>query len=87
VFEQELQAIWASLAARDLLALYQHQTNRKGTPWLEPKREQFERALSLSRGSARVAKAPAIARDVALIYASKAGRGRPTHSQVSERER
>ena len=81
VLEQELEPIWATLGAGDLLALYQHQTNRNGTPWLEPKRQQFERALSLSPGSARLAKAPAIASDVALIYASKSGRRRKPAQQ------
>ena len=74
VLEHELQAVWASIRTRDVLALYQHQTNRNGSPWLDPKRLQFERALSLPPGRAKVARAPAIARDVALIYASKAGR-------------
>jgi hypothetical protein len=75
VLEQELQAIWTCLRPHDILALYQHQTNRNGTPWLEPKRRQFEIALSLSPGSAKVARAPEIARDVALIYISRARRG------------
>jgi hypothetical protein len=81
VLEQELQSIWASLGPRDLLALYQHQTNRNGTPWLEPKRQQFERALSLPAGAAKVARAPEIARDVVLIYSSRARHGKEPAQQ------
>lgn len=87
VLEQELQALWARLGPRDILALYQHQTNRNGSPWLGPKRVQFERVLSLPTGHAKVAKAPGIARDVALIYGSRVGIRARTAQRIAPDER
>ncbi len=55
----------------EVLVFYQHQTNRSGQTWLEPKLEQFERAIGLAPGTAKVAKASAIAVDVAFFYAKK----------------
>ena len=69
VLETELKTIWDSLYTGDTLVLYQHQTNRKGEEWMGPKREQFEKALGLRPGDARVACSLPIARDVAFIYA------------------
>ena len=53
---------------------YQHQTNRKGTPWIEPKKEQFERVLGVRQGSAKLARAAGIARDVAFFFIEKNGK-------------
>jgi hypothetical protein len=52
------------------MVLYQHQTNRKGEPWITTKRAQFARALE---GQAEVheATSPEIARDVAFFWAVK----------------
>ncbi len=72
VLESELRAIWCALRPGDLLVFYQHQTNRDGSPWIEPKREQFEAALALPEGMVKLARAPAIARDVAFFYCTKA---------------
>lgn len=71
VLTSEITAIWREMAVRDVLVLYQHQTNRSGSPWIEPKRVQFESALGLMPGSAKVARAPKIARDVAFFFAEK----------------
>jgi hypothetical protein len=57
--------------AGDVLVLYQHQTNRAGTPWVVPKRRQLERALELPTGVAKVARALEIAKDVAFIFCRK----------------
>jgi hypothetical protein len=73
VLNREIAALWAELKAGDVLVLYQHQTNRNGQPWIEPKKAQFEQAIGLAPGSAKVAKSEQIARDVAFIYAQKAG--------------
>ncbi len=71
VLEQELAKIWIILRPGDLIVFYQHQTNRNGAAWIEPKKEQFERALSISAGTAKLARAPKIAPDVAFFYAEK----------------
>jgi hypothetical protein len=54
VLESELAEIWSAMRPRDVLALYQHQTNRNGAPWIEKKKSQFERALEIVQGSAKL---------------------------------
>lgn len=71
VLDEELARIWSCMRQGDVLVVYQHQTNRAGDPWIEHKREQFEDALSLPRGSAHIASGSSIARDVALFYRAK----------------
>lgn len=71
VIESEVGTIWRALLSGDVLAFYQHQTNRNGTPWIEPKKAQFERALGVRAGAAKLARAPGIARDVAFFYMEK----------------
>jgi hypothetical protein len=73
VLNREVAALWAELTAGDVLVLYQHQTNRNGQPWIEPKKEQFEQAIGVARGSTKVARSEQIARDVVFFYAQKAG--------------
>lgn len=74
VLESEIAEIWRALRSGDVMAFYQHQTNRNGTPWIEPKKAQFERALGVRQGSVKVARAPRIARDVAFYYIEKKGK-------------
>jgi hypothetical protein len=71
VLNTELSAVWNALQPGDVLVFYQHQTNRSGQPWVEPKKEQFERALGVPAGTAKTSKAESIARDVAFLYALK----------------
>jgi hypothetical protein len=73
VLEWELAAIWHEMRAGDVLVLYQHQTNRDGTPWVEKKKTQFEQALKIDEGSARMARAVEIVRDVAFVFVEKNG--------------
>jgi hypothetical protein len=73
VLESELAEIWCHLIPGDILVFYQHQTNKKGEPWIEQKREQFENALGLARGVAKVAVGSTIASDVAFFYCRKEG--------------
>jgi hypothetical protein len=68
VLESELREVWQAMSPGDLLTLYQHQTNRSGNPWAEPKRLQLETALGLPAGSAKIAQGPSIARDVVFLY-------------------
>jgi hypothetical protein len=75
VLESELVAIWDQMCAGDVLLFYQHQTNRDGTPWVAPKKAQFERALKIDAGSAKMARAIEIARDVAFFFVEKDGPG------------
>ena len=73
VLESELAEIWRTLRLGDVLAFYQHQTNRNGTPWIEPKKAQFERALGVGNGSAKLAQGKGIARDVAFFFIRRNG--------------
>jgi len=74
VLDSELAEIWRELRHGDVLVLYQSQTNKKGLPWIEPKRVQFERALGLPPGGPKVACAPKVARDVAFFFCRKVGK-------------
>lgn len=71
VTDAEVRQFWSALAPRDLLVLYQHQTNRNGSEWIEPKREQFAAAIAVPSSLVKVARGESIARDVAFFYASK----------------
>jgi hypothetical protein len=71
VLATELVGIWRALTAGDFLVLYQHQTNRDGTEWIEPKKRQFEQALQCSEVKAKIAQAPGIASDVAFFFVEK----------------
>ncbi len=73
ILDSEVATVWAELKAGDVLVFYQHQTNRNGQPWIAPKKEQFERAIGLPPGSAKLAKSEKIARDVVFFYCQKAG--------------
>ena len=55
----------------DVLVFYQHKTNRNRQPWIEPKRVQFEHALGLESGEAKLAWGPTIVCDVAFFYCHK----------------
>jgi hypothetical protein len=74
VLDSELSEIWEALRSDDIMVFYQHQTNRGGTSWIEPKKAQFERALGVREGSSKVARAPGIAPDVAFFYIQKNGK-------------
>ena len=80
VLDSEARAVWDTLSPGDVLVMYQHQTNRNNSPWIEPKRIQFERALGVADGSSKVAQAPEIARDVVLLFALKDYKGQAAHS-------
>jgi hypothetical protein len=45
VLDAEVGKIWDVLTPGDITVFYQHQTNRSGAPWIEPKKAQLERAL------------------------------------------
>lgn len=55
VFGSEVAEIWGEILPGDLIVFYQHQTNRKGEPWIDKKREQFEKALGLPVPDVKVA--------------------------------
>jgi hypothetical protein len=71
VLETEVREIWPSLKRFDMLALYQHQTNMAGKPWVEPKRSQLANALRVPIEAIKIASAPKVARDVVLFYLQK----------------
>ena len=71
VLDAEARAIWEQLKANEVFAFYQHQTNRKGKPWVEEKRTQLERAIDVEKGAVLVGQSPAIAKDVVIFFAIK----------------
>jgi hypothetical protein len=72
VRNEEAKAYWNILKHLDVLALYQHQTNRNGEAWEEPKRMQFEDAIGVPHGVVKTGRGLHVARDVVLFYAQKA---------------
>jgi len=71
VLEAELWEIWHALRRGDLLALYQHETNKAGRPWIEDKQAQFEKAIGLKPGGSKLALGKNIARDVAFFFSQR----------------
>jgi hypothetical protein len=72
VLSSEARAIWKAMKHGDVFALYQHQTNRAGQPWIEPKQGQLAEALGIPMEQVKVAGGPAIAQDVAFLGLSQA---------------
>ena len=72
VRDAEAGAIWKGMKKGDVFVFYQHQTNRSGQPWIEPKREQLAMALGVKRNAIRVAYAPEIANDVVIFFTQRA---------------
>lgn len=72
VLNEEAKEYWESLKTGDILAVYQHKTNRNGKSWKEPKRVQFEKVIGVSRGTVKMGWSPKLANDVVLFYLLKA---------------
>jgi len=76
VLESEARTIWQSLKPEDVFVFYQHQTNRRGEPWIEEKKTQLEGALGVEPGFLKVAhRLPprrTIAPDVVFYFGQKA---------------
>jgi hypothetical protein len=72
VLESELKQIWKEIVREDdVLVFYQHKAGRKkGESWIRPKKEQFECALGLPKGAAKIARGKA-ATDVVFFFAQK----------------
>lgn len=71
VLESEAKTIYDNLIKGDVFVFYQHQTNRNGRPWIEPKREQLARALNVDLSNLKIAYGKLIAGDVAFYYCTK----------------
>jgi hypothetical protein len=71
VLNHELNVIWKSLSAGDVLVIYQHKTAMNNEPFIEPKILQFVNAIGIPREHAKFAYSPRIARDVAFFFAQK----------------
>jgi len=71
VLDSEAYETWTHLNSNEVLAFYQHQTNRAGKPWIEPKRVQLERAIQASPNTVLVAQGPRIANDVVIFFGVK----------------
>jgi hypothetical protein len=72
VLGSEVLEIWNAMKKGDVFAFYQHQTNRAGKPWIEPKRDELAVALSVTSAEVKTASGPAIAPDVVFFYTQKA---------------
>lgn len=72
VLGTEARAIWNAMKVGDVFAFYQHQTNRAGQPWIEPKRLQLAQALGVAEPAIKIASGPDIAQDVVFFYVQKA---------------
>jgi hypothetical protein len=72
VLNDEASAIWNNMKSGDVFVFYQHQTNRAGQPWIEPKRNQLAEALHLQPDAVKMAQAPDIANDVVFFFSQKA---------------
>lgn len=72
VLGSEAQAIWDVMKSGDVFAFYQHQTNRAGQPWIEPKRLQLAQAIGVPEQALKIASGPDIAQDVVFFYVEKA---------------
>jgi hypothetical protein len=72
VLGTEARAIWDVMKKGDVFVFYQHQTNRNGQPWIEPKKLQLADALGIASDTVKEATAPEIAIDVVFFYAQKA---------------
>ena len=71
VLDSEVKQIWNAMKNYDILVFYQHQTNRNGQPWIEPKRDQLARAIGIENNAVKIAKSDSIARDVVFYYLAK----------------
>lgn len=71
VLEGEVRAVWDRLKEGDVLAFYQHRTNRNSQPWIEPKREQLARAIGVETNQVSVASGPRIAGDVVIFFCQR----------------
>ena len=71
VLRDEANAIWHGMKYGDIMVFYQHQTNRNGTPWIEPKKSELATALDVKTADIKIASGPSIARDVVFYYIQK----------------
>jgi hypothetical protein len=71
VLNKEAKDFWDTLKLSDVLAFYQHQTNRNGEPWEEAKRVQFEKAIGVPKGAVKIGHGKRLAGDVVVFYAQK----------------
>ena len=72
VLNSEAKAIWRAMKGDDVFAFYQHQTNRAGQPWIEPKQRQLAAALGIQIEALKVASGQSIANDVVIFYTQRA---------------
>jgi hypothetical protein len=80
VLKPEVHAIWKAMKAGDVLAFYQHQTNRAGREWIKPKRNELANALAVPTAEIKIAKGSPVRlpkptvnlpQDVVIFYTRK----------------
>lgn len=71
VTNQEISSFWAAIKHNWVLVFYQHQNNKNGDPWIEPKRIQFAAAANIPLELVRLAYSPKLANDAVFFFALK----------------
>jgi hypothetical protein len=72
VLGSELAEIWGALSLGDVLVLYQHKTNRRNdSDWIQDKKTQFERALKVQQGKAKIGLEKSKNVNVVFFFAEK----------------
>ena len=80
VLASEATAVWTRMKPLDVLAFYQHQTNRNGQPWIKPKQCQLAKAIGVQVQEVKTAQASAnphskqtvrLPQDVVIFYIQK----------------
>ncbi len=71
ILNEEVKLIWKEMKSGDVLACYQHQTNRNNEPWVSQKQDQLASALGIECQIVKIAEAPEIAKDVVIMFVLK----------------
>lgn len=71
VLNHEIRTLWNMIPQGWIIVFYQHQTNRSGQPWIEPKRKQLADALEMPLDEVKTASGYSIASDVVFFFTTK----------------
>ena len=71
---EDALGLFKAMEPNDIFVLYQHQTNRNGKPWIEPKRQELCSALGeikINSDDVKIARGKDIASDVVFYFLQK----------------
>jgi len=71
VLKSEIRRIWGKISNGSVLVFYQHQTNRRGEPWIDKKRKELAEAINVKVDRIKIAAGKKLASDVVLYYIHK----------------